>query len=178
MPITFDEAVEAQAALERTIFHDPNVVSVGVIAERDQHGDKTDNYSLQVGVISSEALLQANDTGCATIPSKLPIQQGDTTKHVIVKVVHEGIIEPQEKLVDIPAGLRYMQPQRHTGSLGFFAISRHARPVKKLPNVYGCAALLALCASSLLFTTKQRAIGSRVIDDSELTDMPAHLPYN
>lgn len=96
MGITYKDAVRAQEEIEDTILADPNVVSVGVVAETDEYGKATGDYAVQVGVLSIDAYLRAEKQGHTGIPSEYLLQAENEfpkEKHVHVNVVKEGKIE-------------------------------------------------------------------------------------
>ena len=94
MGISYDEAVKAQAEIEDILMEDPNIVSVGVIADTDGFGRHTGNYAIKVGVISIEAYQNALKNGRSTIPSEhiLRLDNGGEEKHVRINVVKTGQI--------------------------------------------------------------------------------------
>lgn len=98
MGISYEEAIKAQEGLEEKILIDPNVVSIGVVEERDHHGQSTGDFTVQVGVISLEVYKQSIKHGDSIIPHEYLIQSEDgtqTEKHVHVTVIKEGKIKAE-----------------------------------------------------------------------------------
>jgi hypothetical protein len=50
MRTTYEEGIQAQEELENKLREDPNIVSVGVVAETDTDGSHAGYFLLQVGV--------------------------------------------------------------------------------------------------------------------------------
>lgn len=91
--ITYDEAVKAQSELEDKLLEDPNVVSVGVVAETNELAEKTGSYIIKVGVISSEEYQNSVIHGESLIPMEYELEGDDKTrKFVHIKVVRTGQI--------------------------------------------------------------------------------------
>jgi hypothetical protein len=96
MRISYEEAVLAHKELEIKILADPNVVSIGVVAETNELGEQTGDYAVQVGVISIEAYARAQKCGQSSIPTEFLLHsKGSPTeeKHIHINVVREGEIE-------------------------------------------------------------------------------------
>lgn len=98
MGISYEEAAQAQAALEDELLKDPNVVSVGVVEEFNDVAEKTGNYVVQVGIISSEIYQNSLSKGSQTIPNEYILPPvGDSKKqeekHIRIHVVKEGQIQ-------------------------------------------------------------------------------------
>lgn len=113
MGITYEDAVKAQTQIEDKILADPNVVSVGIIAETDEFGKSTGNYAVQVGVISIDSYLRAKKQGQSAIPTEFLLPSKDEAgqeKHIHIHVVREGKIEaltnfPKNSANDIPSAI-------------------------------------------------------------------------
>lgn len=112
--ITYDEAVKAQALIEDKLLLDPNVVSIGVVEETDNLGQKTGNYVVQVGVTSTEIYTSNLHHGQSVIPEECVIYSDDNSsieQHVRIHVVKEGKIEalaepsPDTKKNDLPSAI-------------------------------------------------------------------------
>lgn len=96
MGISYEDAVLAQEELEVKILADPNVVSIGVIAETNELGEPTGDYAVQVGVISIETYVRAQKCGQSSIPTEFLLRsEGDSTeeKHIHINIIREGKIE-------------------------------------------------------------------------------------
>lgn len=97
MGITYEDAVLAQEELEAKILADPNVVSIGVVAETNDIGEPTGDYAVQVGVLSIDAYLRAQQQGQSAIPTEFLLRHKKKPsieeKHVHINVVREGKIE-------------------------------------------------------------------------------------
>ena len=97
MSITYIDAVKAQIELEEQIFADPNVVSVGVIAEIDELGESTGDYVIKVGVISVEEYKNSVSHENLLIPKEYMLHQGEEgqeRKCVRIQVVKTEQIKP------------------------------------------------------------------------------------
>ncbi len=70
MGVSFDEAATAQAAIEDNLLKDPNIISIGVVEEVVDTGEKTGNYVVQVGIVSSEVYQSALENGAQPIPDE------------------------------------------------------------------------------------------------------------
>ncbi len=113
MAITYEDAIKAQQEIEDKALLDPNVVSVGVVAERDAFGKQTGNYAVQVGVISIDAYSRTHDHGESVIPDEVLIHsdQENEDKHIRITIVKEGKIEAlnatpiHEKQSEIPSAI-------------------------------------------------------------------------
>lgn len=100
---TYEDAVKAQAELEDQILADPNVVSVGVIAETNEQGEKTGSYIIKVGVISQEDYQNSLAHGESLIPREYKLHQGkdsQQSKSVRVQVVKTGEIKALSTTTD------------------------------------------------------------------------------
>jgi len=96
MGISYDEALMAQRAIEDKLLDDPNVVSIGVVEEKDAFGQKTGDYAIRVGVISAEVYQQALNHGQSIIPSEYRLSSeagANKTKNVHIQVVKTGRID-------------------------------------------------------------------------------------
>jgi hypothetical protein len=95
MGVSYEEAVKAQTEIEDRLLDDPNVVSVGVIKEINDLGQKTGDYIIQVGVVSVETYLNTVRHGKSIIPKEyiLPPHDMEEEKHIRVHVVKEGQIQ-------------------------------------------------------------------------------------
>lgn len=103
MGITYEDAVKAKKEIRSKLLADPNVVSIGVVAEKNELGESTGNFAIQVGVISIEAYVRAQRQGQSSIPSELLLSSNDsrgTEKHVHFYVVREGKIEALAQIPD------------------------------------------------------------------------------
>jgi len=96
----FKPAKQAQATLEDALLKDPNVVSVGVVEEVDDIGQKTGDYVVQVGIVSSEVYQNSLNKGSQTIPSEyvLSTVTGNRStpheeKHIHIQIVKERQIQ-------------------------------------------------------------------------------------
>lgn len=113
MGITYEDAIKAQMELEERILADPNVVSVGIIAETNELGEPTGDYAIQVGVISIDVYSRAQKKGQSSIPTEFLLCSKDGSmekKHIHVHVVKEGKIEalsdfPRIAKDDIPSAI-------------------------------------------------------------------------
>jgi hypothetical protein len=104
MGVTYEDAVKAQIELEDAVLADPNVVSVGVIAETNSYGEMTGDYAVQVGVVSIDAYLSAKKYGHSSIPSEFLLHSKsnvESDKHIHIHVVREGNIEALSKASEI-----------------------------------------------------------------------------
>ena len=97
MGISFADALKAQAIIEGKLLCDPNVVSIGVIAETNELGEKTGDYAIQVGVVSSEIYANSVSHGDCVIPNKYVIkpENGGEGKSVHICIVKTGEIKAQ-----------------------------------------------------------------------------------
>ncbi|MDO8954986.1 MAG: hypothetical protein Q7V63_09075 [Gammaproteobacteria bacterium] len=97
MGVSFEDALTAQAKIEDKLMCDPNVVSIGVIAETNELGEKTGDYAIQVGVISSEIYASSVRHGGSVIPDKYVIkpENGGEEKHIHICIVKTGEIKAQ-----------------------------------------------------------------------------------
>ena len=93
MTITYDDAVKAQSKIEDKLLEDPNIVSVGVIAEKNELGESTDSYIIKVGVISSEEYQNSICHGESLIPTEYILNDANKKKSVQIKVVQTGQIK-------------------------------------------------------------------------------------
>lgn len=96
MGVSYEDAIKAQTELEDKMFSDPNVVSVGVVAETNEFGEKTGDYAVQVGVISVDVYARAKKHGQSAIPAEFLLRAENGSreeKHIHVHVVREGKIE-------------------------------------------------------------------------------------
>lgn len=92
--ISYKLAAEAKEKIEAQLFKNPNIVSVGIIAEKDAFGNSTKNYAIEVGIISHEVYKRSIAQGKAIIPSKYTIQTSNNRdrKEVNIYVVETGPI--------------------------------------------------------------------------------------
>jgi|GEM_PF-1604732 len=95
MGVSYEEAVKAQQQIEDKLLQDPNVVSIGVVAELDKLGQPTGDYAIQVGVISVENFRRAKKHGESLIPSEYLLfsEKDAQKKSVHISVIKEGKIE-------------------------------------------------------------------------------------
>jgi hypothetical protein len=96
MGITYEDAIKAKKEIRAKLLADPNIVSVGVIAETDEMGKPTGDYSIQVGVVSLEIYSRAQRHGQSVIPEEFilpPDDQSSIKRHVHIHVIKEGKIE-------------------------------------------------------------------------------------
>lgn len=96
MTISYKEAIKAKDGLEEKILDDPNVVSIGVVEERDNLGQSTGDFAVQVGVNSLDVYKQSLTRGDSIIPHEYLLKSDDgtqTEKHVHVTVIKQGKIE-------------------------------------------------------------------------------------
>lgn len=134
MGISYEEAVMAQANIEDELLKDPNVVSVGVIEEIDDLGQKTGNYVIQVGVISIETYQNTIKHGKSVIPPEYILHSennGQEEKHVRVNVVKEGKIEALSNVTqygkeDFPSAIDEIQDI--PGTIGDTTLRRRPSP--------------------------------------------------
>jgi hypothetical protein len=160
MGITYEEALQAQAELEDELLEDPNIVSIGVVAETDSLGLNTGNYLLQVGVISMD--------GQSLIPLEHILSSGRDAeeKHVPIKVINEGKIErfnsfykptmgPTSVLIFQPLGGRCLTAQTAIPKISMPFISSFRAPtaarVKYGVLFTACFGLFAMSAKQGVF---------------------------
>lgn len=95
--ITYKEAATAQKEFEDLLLQDPNIVSIGVIAEKDDLGKPTGNYVVEVGVISLQVHERSLQLRKSVIPTQYRIQSSNSkqTKYVNIIVVETGPIVAQ-----------------------------------------------------------------------------------
>ncbi len=101
MSVTYEEAEQAQKAYEDVLLLDPNVLSIGVVAESDGFGNKTGDFIVQIGVASIDAYNQSLKHGTSVIPKELLITsrtQG-ASKHIRINVIKQDKIEILSKTV-------------------------------------------------------------------------------
>ena len=93
MGITYEEAVKAQSLCEEQLLQDPNVLSVGVVAETTELGEATGNYVIQVGVSSIEEYRNTLRHGDSMIPKEYILtSEAAGEKHIRISVVKQGEI--------------------------------------------------------------------------------------
>jgi hypothetical protein len=96
MGVTYEDAVKAQQELEEKILRDPNVVSIGVIAETNELGEKTGDYVVKVGIISTEDYQSSLAHGDSLIPQEYKLldkKNAQDEKYVRIQVVKTGRIK-------------------------------------------------------------------------------------
>tara|TARA_B100000508_G_C11462680_1_gene279996 strand:- start:329 stop:1684 length:1356 start_codon:yes stop_codon:yes gene_type:complete len=121
MGVSYEDAVSAQEELEAKVFADPNVVSIGVVAEVNELGEQTGNYAVQIGVVSIDIYARAQKCGQSSIPTEFLLRSNDGSteeKHIHINVVREGKIEALTKVSngDIPSAKDDLPPHIQTGA--------------------------------------------------------------
>jgi len=138
MGITYNDAIKAQEELEEKILDDPNVVSIGVVAETNDLGEPTGDYAIQVGVISIDTCLRAQERGQSAIPKEVLYRSQNALeedKHIHVNLVREGKIEalaslPKTEKDYIPSAIDDL-PENFELSSG------HAYTIRRRPSPCG-----------------------------------------
>lgn len=97
MCASYNEAVKAQKEIEDKLLKDPNVVSVGVVAEVNSSDKPTGSYVVQVGVISINIYQNAQKLLQSVIPLKHPIHNSTQERYVRIDVIQRGVIERLSK---------------------------------------------------------------------------------
>ena len=107
MGISYEDAVKAQRAIEEKLMEDPNVVSIGVVEETDELGQKTGDFSIEVGIKSLEVYQNSLKQGKSLIPPEYTIHPDDDSrrdKHVHICVFKAGKIAALSN-TDIPSAV-------------------------------------------------------------------------
>lgn len=97
MSVTYEDAVKASKELgANTFFSDPNVVHVGHAEEKNESGEPTGGYCIEVGVISIEAYRNMRARGETLFPERHILRSskpGEEDKCVPIKVIETGEIK-------------------------------------------------------------------------------------
>jgi len=111
--ISFEEAKIAKIKLKEEIFGDSNVVSMGIIEDVNNLGEKTGGYAIKIGIISAEVYRSSLNYGEKSIPREYAFcheASNKNMKYVRIKLVETGLVKalsvfnpPQSK--DFPSAI-------------------------------------------------------------------------